>query len=71
VLVNNTTCATAEAVLMDPAGREVLVLVAKAGYRWGQGAELEPLQPSPAVVAADSTPVRPITGAPVASCQGR
>jgi hypothetical protein len=42
VIVNNTPYAIAEAVLMDPEGREVFVAVAKATFTWGPDGELSP-----------------------------
>src|SRR5205085_676228 len=53
VLVNNTGYAAAEAVLMDADGRDLLLVVAKTGYRWRPDGSLEPLEAVPAVAMAD------------------
>jgi hypothetical protein len=53
VLVNNTGYAAAEAVLMNPQGREVYLVVAKASFRWKPDGTVEPITPAPPIADAD------------------
>ena len=53
MIVNNTPHAVAEAVLMNPEGREVFIAVVKASFRWDAMGTLVPLDKPLPVVAVD------------------
>ncbi len=53
LIVNNTPHAVAEAVLMNPDGREVFVAVVKASFRWDARGTLVPLDKPLPIVAVD------------------
>ena len=56
MIINNTPFAVAEAVLMDPEGREIFVAVAKATFRWGSNgnAELSAVEPPIPIAVTDA-----------------
>jgi hypothetical protein len=47
VFVNNTPHAVAQAIVMDPDGRDVLVVVVKATYRWQRDGAVQAAAPLP------------------------
>src|SRR5215471_846415 len=53
VIVNNTPHAVAEAILMDPEGREVFVAAVKASFRWDAKGRLVPLEEAVPVAGSD------------------
>jgi len=61
MLVNNTSLASAEAVLTDGEGKELYVVIAKASFRWRSDGTLEPIEPPVPIADADQFAGPPAT----------